>query len=464
MGGAVTDSQKEKNNRPDDSQENGSNESKGLTSSVNIESTQPVASDIVERQEHEGSGGGWFVGFLALLVASGIGIAGYLFWQENESRLAKIDQDLSTLKKTAAQGGNLSNRMSQFRSSFEQALAVRAGKIEEEIDGLRATLEKPTGAVTKADIAGLKAGLADLVSQVDASKAAQQQFVDTASLETMHAPVIARMDAVDAKVDKLNTRLDSLAAALNSGVDKALMRDVAHLLRMASDALNFDHNPEVALKALSEASQRLDKGAVEGAGDIAAAIASSIEKVKSVTLPDYATLSVDLVTMQNSLDALPVAQTGPHKAPGAAGVSDGGQGTFDSASQVAGDVWKQLKGLVAIRHKQTDEEPLPAPEQRIYLIENARLKLEIARLALAKRDDKGFHDSLAMVKSWLNRYAPEGGQVSHDLLEEIKRLDGIDISPQMPDISDTLTKLQSFVTRQGQAMNGDIETAKRMQS
>lgn len=108
--------------------------------------------------------------------------------------------------------------------------------------------------------------------------------------------------------------------------------------------------------------------------------------------------------------------------------------------------WQEIRSLVVIRHQDDGAAAVLVPEERYFLYQNLRLKLEAARTALLDGRETIFHDSLSAAEQWLEQYFV--GDERDALLASIKALNAEAIKVELPDISGSLSWLQQ---------NGDIE-------
>jgi uroporphyrin-3 C-methyltransferase len=112
------------------------------------------------------------------------------------------------------------------------------------------------------------------------------------------------------------------------------------------------------------------------------------------------------------------------------------------------DVRDSISRMVRIR---TRNEPMAAPltpDQQYYLQQNMHLMLEQAQVALLREQAELYQHSLKRVSTWLDEY-----QVIEDVRTRAARaalteLQAWDVSPQVPDISNSLLKLQDLVEQQ----------------
>jgi uroporphyrin-3 C-methyltransferase len=105
------------------------------------------------------------------------------------------------------------------------------------------------------------------------------------------------------------------------------------------------------------------------------------------------------------------------------------------------DLWSGFKDTVRIRVHDQPIQAMIAPQQHFFLYENLKLRLEIARLGLARHDPRLFRDNLATASDWLRRYFDPNDAAVAAMKQEVDALGDIDIAPELPDISGSLRAL-----------------------
>jgi len=97
---------------------------------------------------------------------------------------------------------------------------------------------------------------------------------------------------------------------------------------------------------------------------------------------------------------------------------------------------------VIIRHNENAETGKLSVDQRFYVRENLRLKLEMARLAAYRRDSQSFAVAVKAVEDWLNRYFDQRDKTIQTMLQDLAEMQKTVLTQQLPDISESLRSLQ----------------------
>ncbi|MCG8037079.1 MAG: uroporphyrinogen-III C-methyltransferase, partial [Candidatus Thiodiazotropha taylori] len=110
--------------------------------------------------------------------------------------------------------------------------------------------------------------------------------------------------------------------------------------------------------------------------------------------------------------------------------------------QIVDDLWQGFKSMMVIRHHDRPVSAMLPPEQRYFLIQNLRLKLENAKAALMGQDASLYQDSLNGALVWLKEYFLMEDPGVSGFKGQLEALVARDIAPQLPDISASLRVLQ----------------------
>lgn len=105
-----------------------------------------------------------------------------------------------------------------------------------------------------------------------------------------------------------------------------------------------------------------------------------------------------------------------------------------------------LENLVVIQHHDSPIEPLLSPEQGHYLRQNVQLHLEQSQLALLRQQQVIYKTSLDRTAELLKRYFDADQSGTAAMLDAINALSALQVAPNMPDISGSLTLLQQHLS------------------
>lgn len=217
------------------------------------------------------------------------------------------------------------------------------------------------------------------------------------------------------------------------------VEEIHQLLQLAVDQLSLAANIDGALSALEIADRRIADNGDPELQPVRQQIANDIASLRQVERLDLAGTIHRLRAVEKSINHIPaIGQTA--------------RTTTTTASDTSGDisnsVWQQigqdLSGLVKIRRIDQPEVPLLPPEQQYFLRENTKALLMTARMALLRYDDEIYQQSLQQALQWLEQYFNTDSQNGSWAINELKTLTQINPTPQLPDISASLSQLETI--------------------
>lgn len=341
------------------------------------------------------------------------------------SRSGTVLASLSLIMVIAAMGGGY---------AFWRQYTVQQRQLDKQL----ADVQQTAGAAEKT-AGAMQDSLGSLHSSVDSLKTSLQSMNDqlTSQLNSALGDIQTREQALRESVQKLHDQLDR-----NS--DDWVVAEAEYLIRVADQRLLLTRDTHTALRALKNADQRLRDMGDPSLLEVRKKITDDIVALRAVPDPDIAGMALTLSGLAQRVDVLPLTG-GPseHAKP-----ADGG--TQEGTAQTPGwrgflnRLWGQIKTLVVIQHKGAGGKPLLPPDERYFLRENLRLKLESARLALLRHDGKTFRDALATAGKWLTEYFDPQSQAVISMQDSLKELAGTDLTPTLPDVSDALKALHDW--------------------
>ena len=215
--------------------------------------------------------------------------------------------------------------------------------------------------------------------------------------------------------------------------------EVESLLKLANYRLLLAKDVKGAITALILADKLVQDLSDPTLYSLRTLIADELLLLESVDVPDIEGIATRLQSALNQVDSLQVML-----APVANNVSDEQQtgGVTDESEwkSVLNDTWQQMRSLVVIRHQQDGSQAVLVPEQRYFLYQNLRLKLETARFALLNGKADVYQDSLQSAAAWMEEYFT--GSERDAMLDLVKKLQTENIQLVLPDISTSLGWLQ----------------------
>ena len=345
------------------------------------ETMQPVPQTIVKKT-------GTALSLLAILIALGVGGAGYYFGQQ---QVAEIHQKLTALESQSgvAVSAPVSDNSGQV-TQLEQGLKTAQDKVEQ----LEQLVAGKTG-----EIAALQAQ----VKQVSQLAGAQQPS------------------------DWLFSEADFL---LNNALRKLVL----------------DNDVDTAVSLLKLADETLVKVNNSQANVIRTAINQDLKQLLSLSSVDQNAVMQKLSQLANTVDELQVLNVNFDEAQEKSGklsddIADWQQNVEKSATSF-------LNHFIRISPKQSaDKKELLAPNQDIYLRENIRLRLQLAIMAVPRQQDELYKQSLDAVASWVRSYFDTNAEVTQNFLKSVDELADSSIYVDVPGQLQSLTLLDKYLNR-----------------
>jgi len=342
------------------------------------------------------------VALVALLAVAAAAVLGYRY-------LADLTQQFATMDTELRNAVNQQQRLQQSLNDATSALQAQESALGEQRDVLaqqRLAVDEARGAF----------------------KQQEQKLADeNLQLQEREAELRAAVADVHRRVGRSGTQW--------------MIAEADYLLRVASHRLLLARDTETARVALELADQRLRDTRDPGWAGVREQIARDIAKLSAFQGPDSAGLSARLAALAEQIPQLRIARAtiGPERTLPETPARAPGERSWDT---LLDDLWAGFKDSVRIRERDKPVQAMLAPEHQFFLYENLKLHLEAARLGLARSDPALYRDNLDTAAEWLHKYFDPSDPIAAALGKAIGEMRGIDIRPELPDISQSLRALE----------------------
>ena len=345
------------------------------------ETMQPVPQTIVKKT-------GTALSLLAILIALGVGGAGYYFGQQ---QVAEIQQKLTALE-------------SQSGVAVSTPVSDNSGQVKLLEQGLKTAQDK-----------------VDQLEQLVAGK--------TGEIAALQAQVkqVSQLAGTQQPSDWLFSEADFL---LNNALRKLVL----------------DNDVDTAVSLLKLADETLVKVNNSQANAIRTAINQDLKQLLSLSSVDQNAVMQKLSQLANTVDELQALNVNFDETPEKSGkLSDD---IADWQQNVEKSAISFLNHFIRISSKQTtDKKELLAPNQDIYLRENIRLRLQLAIMAVPRQQDELYKQSLDAVASWVRSYFDTSAEVTQNFLKSVDELADSSIYVDVPEQLQSLTLLDKYLNR-----------------
>lgn len=337
--------------------------------------------------------GGTGIALLALLVALGIGGAGYYFGSQ---KLVEVENQLQQLAQKASQQAPLE------QASFDKEKA--------QINELATAYEK-----AQARIAQLEQEQSSYSNQIVGLQSQIQRLGNNAP------------------------QVDSSAWVLS---------DANFLLNNAVRKLVVDTDVETAKSLLLEADSVLSKIANPQITLVRNAIKADLVSLNNVNQVDQNALMQRLTTLANSLDDLPMVDNDAQENQSSENVSDSIDDWQQNIEKTANSF---LDKFIRVSDKnKAEEKAFIAPNQEVYLRENIRLRLQIAILAIPRQQNELYKKSLDAVSTWIRSYFDTQNENVKNFLKSLDELSEQTIYIDVPEKLQSVAVLNDILKKEPQ--------------
>lgn len=337
--------------------------------------------------------GGTGIALLALLVALGIGGAGYYFGSQ---KLVEVENQLQQLAQKTSQQAPLE------QASFDKEKA--------QIGELATAYEK-----AQARIAQLEQEQSSYSNQIVGLQSQIQRLGNNAP------------------------QVDSSAWVLS---------DANFLLNNAVRKLVVDTDVETAKSLLLEADSVLSKIANPQITLVRNAIKADLVSLNNVNQVDQNALMQRLTTLANSLDDLPMVDNDAQENQSSENVSDSIDDWQQNIEKTANSF---LDKFIRVSDKnKAEEKAFIAPNQEVYLRENIRLRLQIAILAIPRQQNELYKKSLDAVSTWIRSYFDTQNENVKNFLKSLDELSEQTIYIDVPEKLQSVAVLNDILKKEPQ--------------
>jgi len=258
-----------------------------------------------------------------------------------------------------------------------------------------------------------------------------------------------RLVGLDAENLTLLDKVNELAKAQELTNDDVLrswtLAELKFLLQSANQSALLAGEIDKAQTALTLADQQLKSLTDPRLHELRALIADEKLALASAAKVDIDGLALQLQSALNKIDDLQVLM-GPQLNNQTDNNSVADSSLSSTWTTALSHAWHEIKSLVVIRHQDDAAVAVLVPEQRYFLYQNLRLKLESAQLGLLSAREAVFHDNLASAEQWLQQYFI--GTERDAMLDMLKAMQSETITVDVPDISASLIWLQRYGDQQ----------------
>lgn len=224
-----------------------------------------------------------------------------------------------------------------------------------------------------------------------------------------------------------------------------LFSEADFLLNNALRKLVLDNDVDTGVSLLKLADETLAKVNNSEAMAIRSAINQDLKQLLSVESIDQNAVMQRLSQLANAVDELPVLNVNFGDEPNSDKLSDS---LSDWQSNAEKSAISFLNHFIRITPKQgADRKELLAPNQDIYLRENIRLRLQLAIMAVPRQQNDLYKQSLEAVATWVRSYFDTSAEVTQSFLKSLDELAELSVYVDVPSQLQSLNLLDKYLNR-----------------
>jgi len=267
-------------------------------------------------------------------------------------------------------------------------------------------------------------------------------------LKSSNSELQQRLATQEKNQQALNDAFSNLLKTRRHLRNDWLLAEADYLLRLANHRLLLARDTGSALAAMQTADERLRELADPAVIPVRNTLAEDISRLKAVPEPDIAGLSARLSALAHGIDSLPLLSAYTARKPTNVEADSSENTRVEDWKQLPEAIWRDIKKLLVIRERHGKVIPLLSPEQHFFLIQNLKLKLEQARLALLNAEQDIYKERLQTAADWIRDFFKADDPATQAMLAQLEQLATENIKPRLPDISASYRALQDFREQQ----------------
>ncbi len=359
------------------------------------ENTHPSGAKVTPKETVIVKKTGSALGLLAILIALGLGGAGYYFGQQ------QVDE--------------MQQKLTALQTQLQQKNAVEPINLPN-FDAEKSQLAK---------LAEFSQVASDQISALNQELVAKEQHLSALQQQVQR---LANQSKAEQPNDWLLTEADFL---LNNALRKLVL----------------DNDVDTSVSLLKVADETLSKVSLPAVVAVRSAIHADLKNLLSLNNVDQNAIMQQLSQLANDVDELNVLNVNFDEDPNQDKLTDSLDDWKENAEKSAVSF---LNHFIRITPKKVDSKALLAPNQDIYLRENIRLRLQIAILAVPRQQDDLYKQSLETVASWIRTYFDTSTEVAQNFLKKLDELAEQSIYVDVPTQLSSLNALDKLLNKQPQ--------------
>ncbi len=253
-------------------------------------------------------------------------------------------------------------------------------------------------------------------------------------------------ETVYTQVEALTKQQEAVVKIQTPTIKDWSLGEVHFLLQTAVQRFNLKQDQTGAIAAFKLADTLLvERGSLDFL-PVRKQISEDIAAVKQYAVVDTSALSqkidgllAELKPLPEPKDEVQVEELIPTKAP------ENKEGSPKAKGSIVSRMTATINNAVVIRKESKTLQAEMDIEAKERLYQLLSLRLETLRMMLLQGDDKNYHQQAKRIKELTKSYYPE--KTNGKLLEQLDDLDKINLAPNLPEVSRSLSLLEELMTK-----------------
>ncbi|MEM8560748.1 MAG: uroporphyrinogen-III C-methyltransferase [Pseudomonadota bacterium] len=316
----------------------------------------------------------------------------------------------------------------------------------------------------------IQARYTDIENQLKSLDRAEKQEVSAADLAKLDSEMQNKLSTALTKIQTVSTDAEQQSkqvaqsiqalqtkvaeqqyelAQYNSNDREAwLLAEVQYLLRLANQRLVMGKDIAAALTLLTSADGILSQMDDVTLHDVRAAIASDLAALRAVPKVDVEGMYLRLSALSEQAGKLVIFQLPEVDTQAPTGTGDDWRSRLKQGWQAA---IAKVSDYIRFSRRDVPMQALMDPQWEGLVKQNLRMLFEQAQVALLSDNQQLYQESLKRSQHWVAEFFESDGAAARAMSSEISNLEKIDISVELPDISDSVKALDDVMQQRLQS-------------
>lgn len=260
-------------------------------------------------------------------------------------------------------------------------------------------------------------------------------------------------EKLDSTRKELIAEVSQLKRQLGKTRGDWLLADAEYLLSVANQRLHLMSDVKTTRIALEAADQRLRESGDSAAFKVRGQIAKEVESLRSVKQVDVVGIYSSIQILKDKVARLAVILPYAGKPLTESKQIHDHEQAPESEHGVLNSALHLLEGYVTVKHSDQPVTEILTTEEVEFIRQQLGVKVEMIKIALVQQNDALYKASIADTKQWLNTNFTKNTEAK-SFRVELDRLYSMQLSAQLPDVSQSLKMLKDITKLR-------IETDKR---